>query len=154
MAQDQTKVLHGPFTAVFDDNNGGTAVTITGSNKDAIEINLVTKIAMEELTDGSEIDDEAGRTLTVDLNIDELVAADLDAIKALFSEKSVDAHSLTVQFTNMPAATDMLTFLADAAPSTSRPLSVFIDIVGGKPVIKVKQAAPVGATIANLISIG
>jgi len=154
MSQDQTKVFHGPFTATFDDGGIGTAITITGSNKDSIEINLVTKVATEELVDGSEIHDEAGRTMEVNITIDEVVAADLHGIKTLFLESDANAHTLAVQFTNMAAATDTLTLTADAAPSTSRPLFVSVDVTGLKPILKVKQAAPVGATIANLISIG
>ena len=153
MSQAQGNVFHGPFTATFDDGNAGTAITITGSNKDAIDINLVTKVATEELTDGSEIYDEAGRTLEVRITIDEVVAADLDGIKTLFLENDAEPHSLAVQFTNMPAASDLLTLTADAAPATSRPLFVSVDITGLKPVIIVRQAAPVGATIANLIAI-
>lgn len=153
MSQDQTKVFHGPFTATFDDGDGGTAIAFTGMNKAAVEINLVTEIVTEELGDGSKIYDEAGRQLEVNLTVDEIVAADLDAIKALFLENDANSHSLVIQFTNMPAATDTLTLTANAAPATSRPLFVETDITGLKPVIKVKQAAPVGSTIANLIAI-
>lgn len=152
MSQDQKKVFHGPFTATFDDGNAGTAETITGSNKDAIEVNLATKVATEELTDGAEIYDEAGRTLEVRITIDEVVAADLDAIKTLFKENDVEPHSLAVQFTNMPTDNDILTLTADAAPATSRPLFVSTDITGLKPILIIKQSAPVGATIANLIA--
>lgn len=152
MAQDQTLVLHGPFTATFDDGNLGVAEVITGSNKEAIEVNLVTKVATEELTDGAEIYDEAGRTLEANITIDEVVAADLDAIKTLFKENDDEPHSLAVQFTNMPDDNDILTLTADLAPAQSRPLFVSVDITGLKPVIKVRQAAPAGATIANLIA--
>ena len=154
MSQDQTKVFHGPFTVTFDDGNAGTAVSFAGLNKAAVDISLVTKVITEELGDGSEIYDESGRQLTIDITIDEVVAADLDAIKTLFLENSIVSHTCVIQFTNMPGATDTLTFAADAAQATSRPLFVSIDMTGLKPVIKVKQAAPVGATIANLISIG
>ncbi len=156
MAQDQGLVFHGPFTATFDDGNGNgdEAEVITGSNKDAIEVNLTTKVATEELTDGAEIYDESGRTLEVNITIDEVVAADLDAIKTLFLENTEYSHTLVVLFDNMPATYDTLTLTADAAPATSRPLFVSIDMTGLKPVIKVRQAAPAGATIANLISIG
>jgi len=154
MSQDQTKVFHGPFTATFDDGNGGTAIAITGMNKAAIEIGLTTKIVTEELGDGSEIYDSAGRQLVIKLTIDEVVAADLDGIKTLFLENDTNAHTLVVQFTNMPAATDTLTFSADAAPATSRPLFVETNLENGKAVITIQQSAPVGATIANLISIG
>ena len=153
MAQDQTKVFHGPYTATFDDGNAGTAIAITGSNMDSIEVNLTTKVVTTELVDGGEIYDEGGRTLEVNITIDEVVAADLDGIKTLFLENDAEPHSLAVQFTNMPAASDIITFVADAAPSTSRPLFVETDLTGLKPVIKVRQSAPVGATIANLIPI-
>lgn len=153
MSQDQGKVFHGPYTATFDDGGVGNAVVITASNKDSLELNLITKVATEELVDGGEIYDEMGRQLTVDLKIDEVIAADLDAIKTLFLENDANAHTLVIQFTNMPGATDTLTFTANANPATSRPLFVSIDMAGLKPMIKVKQSAPVGATIANLIAI-
>ena len=153
MSQDQTKVFHGPYTVTFDDGGIGDAIAFTGMNKASIEVNLTTKVVTEELGDGAEIYDEAGRQLEVNITVDEVVTADLDGIKTLFLENDANAHTCVIQFTNMPAASDTLTLSADAAPATSRPLFVSVDLSGLKPVIKVKQSAPVGATIANLLAI-
>ena len=148
MSQDQTKVFHGPFEININATLGAGTHTISGSNKDSIEINLTTKIATEELVDGSEIYDEAGRQVEVILNIDELVAADLDTIETISAGATPE---IVVEFTNMPAATSFLTIPADAGAALG--LKAFVDIVNGKPVIKLKYGAPAGTTLANIIQI-
>jgi len=149
MAQDQTKVFHGPFTINFNATTGAGTKEYAGSNKDSIEINVTTKIATEELVDGSEIHDEAGRQVDIAITLSEVVAADLDTIETLSDGATPE---IVVQFTNMPAATSFLTIPADTG--TVLGLKAFVDITGAKPVVRIKYGAPAGTTWANIIQIG
>ena len=149
MAQDQTKVFHGPFDIAFNATIGADTKTYSGSNKASIEINLTTKVVTEELVDGSEIYDEGGRVVEVNVTLDEVVAADLDTIETMNSGATPE---IVVEFTNMPAATRFLTIPSDAGAALG--LKAFVDLSGAKPVVRVKYGAPAGTTLANIIQIG
>ena len=135
MALTQTYVYRGPFTVTF---NGGGAKAYSGLRKDHITFTLETKEDVEELVDGSELPTVGGRLLTIEIMIDELVAADLDTIE------SYDT-SVTIQFTEMGATEDIITI---ATPK------VFAHIEGLKAKIRVIKSGASDATIANMFSIG
>ena len=149
MAQNQTKVFHGPFSVSFNATTGVAAKAFSGSNKDSIEINITTKIATEELVDGSEIHDEAGRQVDIAITLSEVVAADLDLIETLSAGATPE---IVIQFTNMVAALSFLTIPADAG--TVLGLKAFVDITGAKPVVRIKYGAPAGTTWAKILQIG
>ena len=153
MSQDQGLSFHGPVTTTFDDGGVSPAVIITGSNMAALDLNMTTKVITQELTDGAEQYDESGRQLVAALTIDELNPADLDALEALFSQTNGDVHSVTYQFLNMPAAHDLISLVPDTAPATNRQLFLSIDVTGSKPVITVRQGAPAGTLIDDIINI-
>lgn len=149
MSQDQTKIFHGPYDVAINATIGADTKTYSGSNNDSIEFNLTTKVVTEELVDGAEIYDEGGRQVVVTIQLDELVAADLDTIETLSAGATPE---VVVEFTNMPAATSFLTIPSDAGAALG--LKAFVDIVNGKPVIKLMYGAPAGTTLANIIQIG
>ncbi len=144
MSQDQTKVFHGPFTAHFDATTDASTKSYAGSNKDSVTVNITTKVVTEEVVDGSEIYDEAGRQLEMEITLSEMVAADLDLIETLNSGAT---PGVRIIFTNMPAGTDTLSVLQQG-------IKVFADVANLKPVIKVKVGVPVGTTLATLFQIG
>lgn len=143
MSQDQSKVFHGPFTANFDATTGAGTVTVTGSNKDSVKVDIQTKVAVEPLVDGSAIRDQSGKLLTMEMTVDEMVAADMDLIETLNAGAT---PGIRIQFTNMPAGTDLLSILEQG-------LKVFVDIVNFKPVIKAFVEVPAGTTFATLFQI-
>lgn len=149
MSQDQAKVFHGPFDVSFNSADVPTvAKAYSASNKASVEINLTTAVVTEELVDGSKIYDEAGRTVEVTINLDEVVAADMDLIEGINSGASPE---ITIQFTNMPAGTDTLRIPSSSGAALG--LKAFANIVGGKAQIKVMYGAPVGTTLANMFDI-
>lgn len=144
MSQDQTKVFHGPYTATFDKTTAAGTKSYSGSNKESVEINITTKVATEEMVDGAEIYDEAGRTVEGTIGLSEIVAADLDTIEDCSTGAT---PGIRIQFTNMPAGTDTLSLLEQG-------IKFFADVVNGKPVIRFKMGVPAGTTMATLFQIG
>ncbi len=144
MSQNQTKVFHGPYTVTFGASVGVATKAYAGSNKDSITVDIATKVATEELVDGAEIYDEAGRQITMEITLDEVVAADLDLIETL---NAGTTQEVLIQFTNMPEASDKISFQAQG-------IKVFVDMAGMKPIIKVKMGVPAGTTLATVFSIG
>lgn len=154
MAQDQTKVIHGPYTVTFSDGNvSPTTVVFSGSNKDSITFDLASEVAVTDVVDGSAIRDLAGRLLTVEIEVSEVIAADLDSIETVMNTADTDDQTVAIQFTNMPTATDTITLAEDASPALLRPLTVFIDMVNFRPVMKVFFSGSNATTIAQLIAI-
>lgn len=143
MSQTQTKVFHGPYTVSFNATTGVAKKSYSGSNKDSVTVDITTKVVTEELVDGAEIYDEAGRQLTMEITLDEVVAADLDLIEEINAGATPE---VTIQFTNMPAATDTLTVAEQG-------IKAFVDMSGLKPVVKVKVGVPAGTTFATLFGI-
>ncbi len=143
MSQDQTKVFHGPFSVFFGSTTGATDKSYTGSNKDSVTLSITTKVATEEIVDGSEIKDEAGRQLTMEITLSELIPADLDTIEGINDGATPEVR---IQFTNMPTASDTLTVAQQG-------IKVFADVDNFKPVLKVAVGVPNGTTLATLFQI-
>lgn len=144
MSQDQTKVFHGPYTVTFNATTAAGTKSFAGSNKDSVTVDITTKVVTEEVVDGAEIYDQAGKQLTMEIQLSEMVAADMDLIESINSGATPE---VIIAFTNMPSGTDTLTVAQQG-------IKAFVDVAGLKPVVKVKVGVPVGTTFATLFSIG
>ena len=135
MALTQTFIYRGAFTITF---NGGGSKAYTGVRKDNLVFGLETKEDVEEIVDGADLTTVGGRKLIIEVNIDELVPADLDTIETYDT-------SVTILFGEMGATEDTITI---AAPK------VIASIDGMKSKIRIIKSGASDSTIAALFSIG
>ena len=133
-----TDKFFGPMTLTFRDFASATEV-IAGVKRDTATFNIETLADREEFEDGSAIDTEAGRRVTLEGDITDVVAADFDTIEAL-------AGPFSILF----ASTGKLITINSTA---AQPNTCHMSMVDGKMHFKVMNNWPLGTSHATMFAI-